>query len=93
MNNLSELPRGTDGSLPAYAWPGSYPIVYLTADYGELCPDCANGRNGSLASEANDDPQWQLTAYDIHYEGAPITCAHCDAEIEAAYGDPHWPGL
>lgn len=24
----------------AYAWPGGYPIYYVTRDGGVLCPDC-----------------------------------------------------
>jgi hypothetical protein len=26
--------------------------------------------------------------YDAHYEGAPLVCEECQAEIESAYGDP-----
>lgn len=82
------LHRDTDGTLPAYAWPGGYPMFYLTKDDGVLCPDCANGKNGSGASETQDDPQWQVVAGDVHWEGQPLTCDHCHQEIESAYGDP-----
>jgi len=37
MTTLSEI-RQVDGKLPAYAWPGAYPIVYLAKDNGILCP-------------------------------------------------------
>ena len=77
--------------LSAYAWPGGYPIYYLCADGGVLCPDCANGDNGSEANgtidpECPDDDQWRIVASDIHWEGDPIICDHCGADIESAYG-------
>lgn len=86
------LHRDDDGTLPAYAWPGGYPVTYLCADGGTLCPACANGENGSLASESldpdcPDDNQWRLVGQDIHYEGEPIVCDHCGASVESAYGE------
>lgn len=75
--------------LPAFAWPGGYPIVYVTADGAVLCPDCANGGNGSEASEdAEPRSGWRLDGYAIHYEGPPEICDHCGAAVESAYGAP-----
>ncbi len=76
-------------TLPAYAWPGGYPLVYLTRDCAELCPACANGENGSMCCDPDcqDDEQWELIAVDVHYEGAPIQCAHCNKMVESAYGE------
>jgi hypothetical protein len=86
------LPRDSDGQFSAYAWPGGYPIVYIMEDEGILCPACANGKNGSDAtiksSDCPDDKQWHIIGADIHYEGEPIICDHCNAQIESAYGDP-----
>lgn len=76
-----KLHRNEDGTLPAFAWPGGYPIYYFTEDYGILCPNCAN----TDGSEDSDDPQWKLTAADIHWEGEPLTCDNCSAQIESAY--------
>jgi hypothetical protein len=67
------------GKLMSFAWPGGYPIVYLTALDFVLCPDCANG-----GGDCEDEP---VTA-DIYWEGAPMTCDHCETKIESAYGDP-----
>lgn len=84
----SKLFREEDGSLPAYAWPGGYPIVYLCDDGGELCPDCANGKNGSDASESPEaDRQWRLIAGDVYWEGPPVPCDHCGRLMESAYGE------
>jgi hypothetical protein len=88
---LKELdPNNEDGKLPPYAWPGGYPILYITGDGGILCPACANGENGSEAANPDcaDDPQWNVTAYDVYWEGPSESCAHCNADIKSAYGDP-----
>jgi hypothetical protein len=81
------LHRDTDGTLPKYAWPGGYPILYVCADGGVLCADCANGQNGSIASESADAPaDWRIEGADIHYEGDAEICDHCGVEIPSAYG-------
>lgn len=81
--------RNDKGEFPAFAWPGGYPIAYTTADAGTLCAGCANGQNGSEASTDTDAPSdWRLVSGDVHWEGPPLTCDHCAAEIESAYGDP-----
>lgn len=78
-----------DGKYPAFAWPGGYPITYLLADGGVLCPACANGDNGSEATEdPGADKEWRLAASDVHWEGPASTCECCGAELESAYGDP-----
>ena len=81
--------RDENGKFPAFAWPGGYPVIYLCADGGVLCPACANGENGSEASTDSDAPQdWRLLANTVHWEGPPAICDHCNAQIESAYGDP-----
>lgn len=83
-----------NGQFPAFASPGGYPLFYLTQDNGLLCPNCANGLNGSEAYSEDrgmgdgNDPQWYVVACDVHYEGSEITCDHCAAGIESAYGVP-----
>ena len=86
---LAELYPEGGTTLPYFSWPGGYPLYYLTKDISILCPACANGENGSMATdpECQDDPQWQIVAYDVHWEGLPLTCEHCNAQIESAYGD------
>jgi hypothetical protein len=63
------------GNFPAYAWPGGYPIIYVTDDADILCADCAAKEGDKFLA-------------DIHYEGPPEYCADCGKEIESAYGDP-----
>ena len=91
MLNQIEKTRENGEDLPAYAWPGGYPIYYITKDCGVLCagPECANGPEARQAdSECPDDDQWLVIAADVHWEGEPMVCDHCGSEIESAYGDP-----
>ena len=84
-----EKHRDSAGELPSFAWPGGYQIVYVLGDGALLCPDCANGENGSEASDDPDmDAQWRLDDLQVHEEGPAETCAHCGKAIESAYGDP-----
>ena len=90
--NLEEI-RDANGKLPAYAWPGGYQMIYITSDGAVLCPDCANGENGSRArtKDGTDDAPhdgWRIDGYAEFLEGPNEPCAHCGKEIESAYGDP-----
>jgi hypothetical protein len=73
-----DLIRDSNGKLPAYAWPGGYPIVYVSSEGFEYCPDCAN----------QEDADPKILDYAIHWEGEPIICDGCGKEIESAYGVP-----
>ena len=92
--NEKTYAKTSNGELITYAWPGGYPVIYLTEDNAVLCPACANGKNDSEAYLDIDgrgrnglkDPQWEICASDVHWEGEPIQCEHCNGEIESAYG-------
>lgn len=85
------LHRDDNGKLPAYAWPGGYPIIYICDDGGVLCPACANGENGSEAYTGEYQPElgrdWHIAGSQVHWEGPAEHCAHCNAIIESAYGE------
>lgn len=68
--------RDKDGQLPAFAWPGGYPIMYFTQDGSTVCPDCAN----------KDDTSDPVKAGDVYWEGEPMECDDCGKPIESAYG-------
>ncbi len=83
---LKQFPEDkvTGHEWEAYAWPGGYEIHYLTKDGGTLCHQCANA---NLELTTGDDPQWQIIAAHTHYEGDPLTCDHCNREIQPEYGE------
>lgn len=67
---------------PTFAWPGGYPLVYMTRDAGVLCPACAND---NIKYTLGDDPQWSIVGSAINYEDPDCTCDHCNKVIEPAY--------
>lgn len=67
----------SNGRLPSFAWPGGYPLFYVTSAGLVACPDCANAETS--------DP---VTACDVHWEGEPLQCDDCGKDIESAYGVP-----
>lgn len=81
---MADLMRDEDGKLPAFAWPGGYPIIYFASDMGTLCPKCAN----AFVTGRDTEEQLKPVACDIYWEGPTIQCEHCNADIESAYGDP-----
>ena len=68
----------TDGKLPAYAWPGGYPLYYVTEQANVLCPEHANVEN-----EFDDE---LITNGDVNWEDADLYCAH-GHRIESAYAE------
>ena len=70
------------GPLDFCAWPGGYPIIYVTKCGEVLCAECAEG------ARDNPDECDPVEGRDCYYEGPTETCANCGAEIESAYGDP-----
>jgi hypothetical protein len=74
-----------------YAFPGGYPKVLIMSDSECLCAKCAkaNYRLISKATRHNDRrDEWHAEGVDLHLEGPPAFCAHCNAETESAYGEP-----
>ncbi len=82
MANLPE--RLSDGSLPAYARSGGYPVIYLDRENSVLCARCAT----KSLDDPDEVPQFKPVAFDIYYEGPDTCCKQCGVAIESAYGDP-----
>jgi len=85
--------RDENGNLPAYAWPGGYPVYYLCADGGVLCPTCANKEEQVRTADEHENvdcpdyDQWRIVAGDVNWEDASLTCDNCNQRIESAYAD------
>lgn len=90
--------RKEDGRLPAYVWPGGYPLYYVVRDDGDhdivLCPKHANEEElEALADEdynLNDLYTFKVLDYDVNYENDDLLCEH-GHPIESAYGDSDEP--
>jgi len=81
---VKELTRDSDGKLPAFAWPGGYPMFYLDKQGSTLCANCAT--KSLVDIEFAED--FGATDCDVHWEGQPLICEECNCEIESAYGEP-----
>jgi hypothetical protein len=81
--NLTDIRNANDGKLPAYAWPGGYPMYYLAKDNRVLCPKCAN----EFTPDRDNDEQLEPVAYGVNWEDSALYCEHCNARIESAYGE------
>mgnify|MGYP006953693371 FL=1 len=73
------------GAYDYYAFPGGYPLFYITKDCGVLCPKCCNENKELLNDEY--DPQWFIIAYDVNWEDENMYCDHCNEKIESAYSE------
>lgn len=77
--------RFRDGSIRRYTELGCYPIFYLCADNGVLCPACVQSERPDVP-EAEQEPWWKVVAADVNWEDQELTCDHCNGKIESAYG-------
>lgn len=73
-----------------FAFPGGYPKVLIMADGECLCAKCAKEEYVQISNETRHKLRggWQAAGVDIHWEGEPLICAHCNEAIESAYGVP-----
>ena len=78
--------------VDSFAWPGGYPLYYLTADGAYLCPACVNKEIDRVDEDlryyrANNrmTGQFAVIGVDANYESL-LYCDHCNSQIEAAYG-------
>jgi hypothetical protein len=70
-----------------YAWPGGYPLYYLTHDCAPLCPDCVRENYREVVSDFLSGARtgWRIEACDM-LEGDPDIenwpyCEHCSKRI------------
>lgn len=81
---MIEIQRDSDGKLPAYAWPGGYPIYYVMNDGEALCPPCANDPKNPIHFDGDADG-WRIDGQDVNWEDAQLYCSHCNKRIQSAY--------
>ena len=78
--------------LPAYAWPGGYPLFYIFTDGGVICPKCLNENiveideaNREKGQHFNSHGGWAVEGVDCNWEDDDLHCDHCHQQIEPAY--------
>lgn len=89
MKNQPEIRAAKDIARNPYAWSGGYPKFALMHDGECLCAACVKDNFALIARSTRDSSGdgWALSAVEINWEDADLTCAHCGKSIESAYGE------
>jgi hypothetical protein len=73
----------------AHAWPGGYPLFFITNDGAALSFDAAKENHEliteSIADDCNDG--WRVIAIDVNWEDGELICDHSGERIESAYAE------
>ena len=78
-----------------YAWPGGYPLYFITADGSVLSFEAAKSERRAILESIQEHPfdahgstdGWRVVAFDINYEDTNLYCDHSNEHIPSAYGD------
>jgi hypothetical protein len=70
-----------------YAWPGGYPMFFLTSDGEALSFAAAKSqrRNVLEAIAGGYSDGWRVVGVNVNWENADLTCAHTGEAIGSAY--------
>lgn len=86
--SITKVARDDEDQLPAFAWPGGYPLTYFTTDGEVLCASCATVELDELCEgdTPRDETLGLLAWWQVHWEGPDETCANCYRSLPSAYG-------
>lgn len=73
-----------------YAWPGGYPMYFITSDGGSLSFDSVRENLRSIMDSIANDYRdgWKVIACEINWEDGDLYCDHSGKRIESAYAEP-----
>ncbi len=71
-----------------WAWPGGYPIYFITDDGAALSFQTVKKEFRRIASSVKnkDNDGWRVVAADINWEDTELYDDHTGKKIESAYG-------
>ena len=72
-----------------YAWPGGYPLYFITSDGAALSYAAAKAARRDVleAIAAHADDGWRVVAVLVNWEDVELMCDHTGKSIESAYGE------
>jgi hypothetical protein len=72
-----------------YAWPGGYPLFFITSDGAALSFEAVNQEIESVQDSIDTKCQdgWQVVAVDVNWEDENLLCDHTGEKIQSAYGE------
>ena len=62
-------------------------MYYVMTDGEPLCTACVNDPSNPV-HDGGDEDGWRYAGCEVNWEESDLFCAHCNARIEAAYGEP-----
>lgn len=73
-----------------YAWPGGYPVYFVTADGAALAFETVREEFACIVSAIRNDDNsggWRVVDCEVNWEDTDLICAHSGKKIDSAYGD------
>ena len=76
-----------------YAWPGGYPIYFITSDGGALSFESVkrNFRSVLDSMRSGTDDGWRVVAVEANWEDPELYCDHSGERIPSAYAEDDTP--
>lgn len=70
-----------------YAWPGVYPLYFVTDDGEALSFDSVRANYRQCASSIRNkiSDGWRIVACEVNWEDAELTCSHSGEPIECVH--------
>jgi hypothetical protein len=86
INNVSDFRKAVRHG--PYAWPGGYPVYWVTSDGDALAFKVAKTERRLMLEGLVDnyDSGWRPVALEINWEDENLFCAYTHQRIESAYG-------
>ena len=88
INSISDFRKAVRNG--PYAWPGGYPLYFVTSDGAALSFKAAKAERRIILEALRDNDKrcgWHICGVDINWEDAELICDHTNERIECAYGD------
>ena len=72
-----------------FAWPGGYPLYFVTEDCGVLSFDAVKSELKQImrAIKIRDRGGWLVIGVDVNYEDPALFCEHTNKRIPSAYAE------
>jgi len=72
-----------------YAWPGGYPLYFVTSDGAALSFEAAEQNAGDIEYSIREMVYdgWKVVAAEINWEDGELYCDHTGERIESAYSE------
>jgi hypothetical protein len=71
-----------------YAWPGGYPLYFITSDGAVLSFEAVKSERRNILEALRDNAKrsgWHVCAIEINWEDPELFCDHTGKRIESAY--------